>query len=173
MLFRSNLINSESKIIFNRSPRERVAKVAPWLQLDGDPYPAIIDNRIVWIVDGYTTSASYPYSRTVDLTGVTTDSLNVNTNPLTATPNAKINYIRNSVKATVDAYNGTVNLYAWDENDPILKTWSKAFPGTVKAQSEMSAGLISHVRYPEDMFRVQRDVLSLYHVTNEIGRAHV
>ena len=162
----SNLINSESKIIFNRSPRERVAKVAPWLQLDGDPYPAIIDNRIVWIVDGYTTSASYPYSRTVDLTGVTTDSLNVNTNPLTATPNAKINYIRNSVKATVDAYNGTVNLYAWDENDPILKTWSKAFPGTVKAQSEMSAGLISHVRYPEDMFRVQRDVLSLYHVTN-------
>ena len=162
----SNLINSESKIIFNRSPRERVAKVAPWLQLDGDPYPAIIDNRIVWIVDGYTTSASYPYSRTVDLTGVTTDSLNVNTNPLTATPNAKINYIRNSVKATVDAYNGSVTLYAWDENDPILKTWSKAFPGSVKAKSEMSAGLVSHVRYPEDMFRVQRDVLSLYHVTN-------
>lgn len=162
----SNLINAESKIVFNRVPRERVAKVAPWLKLDGDPYPAIVDGRIVWIIDGYTTSAGYPYSRTVDVSGATTDALNINNNPLTAVPNSKINYIRNSVKATVDAYDGTVTLYAWDENDPVLKTWTKAFPAVVKARTEMSEGLISHVRYPEDIFRVQRDVLSLYHVKN-------
>jgi uncharacterized membrane protein (UPF0182 family) len=162
----SNLINSESKIIFNRVPRERVAKVAPWLKLDGDPYPAIVDGKIVWIIDGYTTSAGYPYSRTVDVSGATTDALNINNNPLTAVPNSKINYIRNSVKATVDAYDGTVTLYAWDENDPVLKTWTKAFPAVVKPKSEMSEALISHVRYPEDIFRVQRDVLSLYHVKN-------
>ena len=162
----SNLINADSKIIFNRVPRERVAKVAPWLKIDGDPYPAIVDGRVQWIIDGYTTSAGYPYSRTVDVSGATTDALNINNNPLTAVPNSKINYIRNSVKATVDAYDGTVTLYAWDENDPLLKTWMKAFPGVVKAKSEMSEGLISHVRYPEDIFRVQRDVLSLYHVKN-------
>ena len=162
----SNLINSESKIIFNRVPRDRVAKVAPWLKLDGDPYPAIVDGKIVWIIDGYTTSAGYPYSRTVDVSGATTDALNINNNPLTAVPNSKINYIRNSIKATVDAYDGTVTLYAWDEKDPVLQTWTKAFPTVVKPRSEMSEALISHVRYPEDIFRVQRDVLSLYHVKN-------
>ncbi len=162
----SNLINSESKIIFNRVPRERVAKVAPWLKIDGDPYPAIVDGRVLWIIDGYTTSAGYPYSRTVDVSGATTDALNINNNPLTAVPNSKINYIRNSVKATVDAYDGTVTLYAWDEKDPLLQTWMKAFPGVVKAKTEMSEDLVSHVRYPEDIFRVQRDVLSLYHVKN-------
>ncbi|HEY9276403.1 MAG TPA: UPF0182 family protein [Candidatus Nanopelagicaceae bacterium] len=162
----SNLINSESKIIFNRVPRDRVAKVAPWLKLDGDPYPAIVDGKIVWIIDGYTTSAGYPYSRTVDVSGATTDALNINNNPLTAVPNSKINYIRNSIKATVDAYDGTVTLYAWDEKDPVLQTWTKAFPTVVKPRTEMSEALISHVRYPEDIFRVQRDVLSLYHVKN-------
>lgn len=162
----SNLINEDSRIIFNRLPRERVAKVAPWLKLDGDPYPAIVDNRIVWILDGYTTSAGYPYSRTVDVSGATTDALNINNNPLTAVPNSKINYIRNSVKATVDAYDGKVTLYAWDEKDPVLKTWQKAFPGVIKNRSEMAESLISHVRYPEDIFRVQRDVLALYHVKN-------
>jgi len=162
----SNLINADSKIIFDRVPRERVAKVAPWLKLDGDPYPAIIDERLVWIIDGYTTSAGYPYSRTVDVSGATTDALNINTNPLTAVPDSTINYIRNSVKATVDAYDGTVSLYAWDEKDPVLATWMKAFPGIVKKKSDMSKDLISHVRYPEDLFRVQRDVLSLYHVKN-------
>jgi len=162
----SNLINSESKIIFNRVPRDRVAKVAPWLKLDGDPYPAIVDGKILWIIDGYTTSAGYPYSRTVDVSGATTDALNINSNPLTAVPNSKINYIRNSIKATVDSYDGTVTLYAWDEKDPVLQTWTKAFPAVVKPRSEMSEALMSHVRYPEDIFRVQRDVLSLYHVKN-------
>ena len=162
----SNLINADSKIIFNRNPRERVAKVAPWLKIDGDPYPAIIDNKVVWILDGYTTSAGYPYSRIVDVSGATTDALNVNNNPLTSSPNSKINYIRNSVKATVDAYDGTVTLYAWDDKDPVLKTWMKAFPGVVKSKSAMSDSLVSHIRYPEDLFRIQRDVLSLYHVKN-------
>jgi len=162
----SNLINSESKIIFNRVPRDRVAKVAPWLKLDGDPYPAIVDGKILWIIDGYTTSAGYPYSRTVDVSGATTDALNINNNRLTAVPNSKINYIRNSIKATVDSYDGTVTLYAWDEKDPVLQTWTKAFPAVVKPRSEMSEALTSHVRYPEDIFRVQRDVLSLYHVKN-------
>ena len=162
----TDLVNDQSKVIFNRVPRERVAKVAPWLKIDGDPYPAIVDNKIVWMIDGYTTSSGFPYSRTVDISGATTDALNINNNPLTAVPNSTINYIRNSVKATVDAYDGTVTLYAWDENDPVLKTWMKAFPGVVKPKSEMSDALISHVRYPEDIFRVQRDVLSLYHVKN-------
>ena len=160
----SNLINSNSKIIFDRSPRERLAKVAPWLKIDGDPYPAIVDGRVLWILDGYTTSSGYPYSRTVDVSGATTDALNVNNNPLTSVPNSKINYIRNSVKATVDAYDGTVTLYAWDEKDPVLKTWMKAFPNVVKSKSEMTKDLVAHVRYPEDLFRIQRDVLSLYHV---------
>ena len=160
----SNLINSNSKIIFDRSPRERLAKVAPWLKIDGDPYPAIVDGRVLWILDGFTTSSGYPYSRTVDVSGATTDALNVNNNPLTSVPNSKINYIRNSVKATVDAYDGTVTLYAWDEKDPVLKTWMKAFPNVVKSKSEMTKDLVAHVRYPEDLFRIQRDVLSLYHV---------
>ena len=160
----SNLINSESKILYNRSPRERVAKVAPWLTLDGDPYPAIVDGKVQWIIDGYTTSAGYPYSQTTSLSSSTTDALTANSNSITAQTNRNINYIRNSVKATVDAYDGTVVLYQWDEKDPVLKTWMKAFPNTVTAKSKMSAQLLEHIRYPEDLFRVQRDVLSSYHV---------
>jgi hypothetical protein len=160
----SNLINSESKILYNRSPRERVAKVAPWLTLDGDPYPAIVDGKVQWIIDGYTTSAGYPYSQTTSLSSSTTDALTANSNSITAQRNKNINYIRNSVKATVDAYDGTVVLYQWDEKDPVLKTWMKAFPNTVTAKSKMSAQLLEHIRYPEDLFRVQRDVLSSYHV---------
>ena len=160
----SNLINSESKILFNRNPRERVAKVAPWLTLDGDPYPAIIDGKILWIIDGYTTSAGYPNSRVVNLAN-TGDALTSRSNAVLSLDDRNVNYIRNSVKATVDAYNGTVSLYQWDEKDPVLATWSKAFPGSVKPRSEISPELLSHIRYPEDMFRVQRDILSAYHVT--------
>ena len=160
----SNLINSESKILFNRNPRERVAKVAPWLTLDGDPYPAIIDGKILWIIDGYTTSAGYPNSRVVNLAN-TGDALTSRSNAVSSLDDRNVNYIRNSVKATVDAYDGTVSLYQWDEKDPVLATWSKAFPGTVKPRSEISPQLLAHVRYPEDMFRVQRDILSAYHVT--------
>ena len=160
----SNLINSESKILYNRSPRERVAKVAPWLTLDGDPYPAIVDGKIQWIIDGYTTSAGYPYSQITSLSTATTDALTTNSAAITAQTNRNINYIRNSVKATVDAYDGTVVLYQWDEKDPVLKTWMKSFPNTVTPKSKMSKELLEHIRYPEDLFRVQRDVLSSYHV---------
>ena len=160
----SNLINSESKILFNRNPRERVAKVAPWLTIDGDPYPAIIDGKILWIIDGYTTSAGYPNSRVVNLAN-TGDALTSRSNAVSSLDDRNVNYIRNSVKATVDAYDGTVSLYQWDDKDPVLSTWSKAFPGSVKPRSEISAELLAHVRYPEDMFRVQRDILSAYHVT--------
>ena len=160
----SNLINADSKILYNRSPRERVAKVAPWLTLDGDPYPAVVDGKITWIIDGYTTSAGYPYSRSTSLATATTDALTSNSTSITAQSNQTVNYIRNSVKATVDAYDGTVTLYQWDTTDPVLKTWMKAFPNTVKPKSAISKGLLAHIRYPEDMFRVQRDILSAYHV---------
>jgi uncharacterized membrane protein (UPF0182 family) len=161
----SNLINKDSKILFVRNPRDRVAKVAPWLTLDGDPYPAVVDGRILWIIDGYTTSAGYPYSKKTTLSGATTDALTTNSSSITAQTDTSINYIRNSVKATVDAYDGTVSLYQWDTSDPVLKTWSKAFPNTVKPKNAISPDLLAHVRYPEDLFRVQRDILSSYHVT--------
>ena len=160
----SNLINADSKILFNRNPRERVAKVAPWLTLDGDPYPAVVDGKVTWIIDGYTTSAGYPYSRSTSLATATNDALTANSTSITAQSNKAVNYIRNSVKATVDAYDGTVTLYQWDTTDPVLKTWMKAFPNTVKAKSSISQGLLDHIRFPEDMFRVQRDILSSYHV---------
>ncbi len=163
-LLLSNLINKDSKILFNRSPRDRVAKVAPWLTLDGDSYPAIVDGKVLWIIDGYTTSAGYPYSKEVVLSNATTDALTTNSTSITALGNRTVNYMRNSVKATVDAYDGTVSLYQWDEKDPVLATWSKAFPGTVKAKKEISAQLLEHIRYPEDLFRVQREILSAYHV---------
>jgi uncharacterized membrane protein (UPF0182 family) len=162
----SNLINADSKIIYNRAPRERVAKVAPWLTLDGDPYPSIVDGKVMWIIDGYTTSSGYPYSQTTSLSTATRDAATANSASVTAQDNRAVNYIRNSVKATVDAYDGTVTLYQWDEKDPVLKTWMKAFPNSVKAKSAISKGLLEHIRYPEDMFRVQRDILSSYHVKN-------
>lgn len=162
----SNLINSESKILYNRNPRERVAKVAPWLTLDGDPYPAVVDGKIQWIIDGYTTSAGYPYSQKITLASSTSDALSVNSNSITAQSDKTVNYIRNSVKATVDAYDGTVSLYEWDVSDPVLKTWTKSYPGVVKPKSDISKALMAHLRYPEDLFKVQRDILSLYHVKN-------
>ena len=160
----SSLINKDSKILFERNPRDRVAKVAPWLTLDGDPYPALVDGKILWIVDGYTTSAGYPYSRQTSLSNATADALTTNSASIAAQGNQTVNYIRNSVKATVDAYNGTVTLYQWDEKDPVLKTWSKAFPGAITPKSKISKNLLDHIRYPEDLFRVQRDILSSYHV---------
>ena len=160
----SNLINSDSKILFNRNPSERVAKVAPWLTLDGNIYPAVIDGRILWIVDGYTTSNGYPYSKKTNLATATTNSITTNTTAVAALASRNISYMRNSVKATVDAYDGTVKLYQWDTKDPILATWSKSFPGTVTPKSGMSKSLLEHIRYPEDLFGVQRDVLSTYHV---------
>ena len=160
----SNLINSDSKILFNRNPSERVAKVAPWLKLDGNIYPAVIDGKILWIIDGYTTSNGYPYSKKTNLANATTNSVTTSSTSVASLANEDVSYIRNSVKATVDAYDGTVKLYQWDTKDPVLATWSKSFPGTVTPKSAMSKSLLEHIRYPEDLFGVQRDVLSTYHV---------
>ena len=164
-LLLSDRVNSASKIIYDRTPRERVEKAAPWLTVDGDAYPAVVQGRVKWIVDGYTTSNSYPYSNRVALNEVTADA---QTNQGTVAVQARqdVNYIRNSVKAVVDAYDGTVTLYAWDEEDPVLKTWRKAFPTVVQPRSAISADLLDHLRYPQDLFKVQRQILGRYHVTN-------
>ena len=164
-LLLSDRVNSESRILFNREPKERVERVAPWLTLDGDPYPALVDGKILWIVDGYTTTNSYPYATRSTLEDVTTDSLTTTSTAL-VTPVERVNYIRNSVKATVDAYDGTVTLYEWDTEDPVLKTWMKAFPDTVQPRSAIGANLLEHLRYPEDLFKVQRTLFARYHVTN-------
>ncbi|WP_329027777.1 UPF0182 family membrane protein [Streptomyces sp. NBC_00690] len=163
-LFYSGAVGDGSRILYNRTPKERVEAVAPWLTIDGDAYPAVVDGRIQWIVDAYTTTNGYPYASRTTLGDTTTDSLTTNQRAVVAQQN-QVNYIRNSVKATVDAYDGKVKLYQWDTKDPVLKTWMKAFPGTVKAKSEISSELKSHLRYPQDMFKVQRELLTRYHVT--------
>lgn len=161
----SGAIGKGSKILYDRTPKERVEAVAPWLTIDRDPYPAVVDGRIQWIVDAYTTSNGYPYSSRTTLGDTTTDSLTDAQRGL-VTPANQVNYIRNSVKATVDAYDGSVKLYEWDTKDPVLKTWMKAFPGTVEPKSGISGALMDHLRYPQDMFKVQRELLTRYHVTN-------
>ncbi len=161
----SDSVNSESVMLDHRLPRERVERVAPWLRLDGNPYPAVVDGRVLWIVDGYTVSSRYPYSQMEELGEVTADSLQQAEN-IRSIGQGRINYIRNSVKATVDAYDGTVQLYAWDEEDPLLKAWSQAFDGTVRPMSDIDGELMGHLRYPEDLFKVQREVLSRYHVVD-------
>lgn len=158
----SGSVADNAQILFDRDPVTRIQKVAPYLMIDSTPYPSVVDGRIVWIIDGYTTSSSYPYSEQVQLNSAIVDAENTD-NTLGAFRTA--NYIRNSVKATVDAYDGSVNLYAWDEEDPILDAWSKVFPSTIKSVDEMSGELLSHVRYPTDMFKIQRQILGEYHVT--------
>jgi uncharacterized protein len=160
---------SGARILINRDPRERIKKVAPFLKVDGDPYP-IVDQQsghIVWMVDGYTTMANYPYSERNSLADLTSDSLTAS-DRTAGQPNDQINYIRNSVKATVDAYDGTVKLYQWDTQDPLLKAWMKVFPGLVQSKKAMPASILSHVRYPEDLFGVQRRILEQYHVDNPV-----
>ncbi len=162
----SNVIGSDSKILFNRDPADRVKAVAPWLTTDSSVYPAIVNKKMVWIVDGYTTLDNYPYSELTSLSSATADSSEVALNRLL--PDRQVSYIRNSVKATVDAYDGTVTLYAQDESDPVLQAWQKVFPGTVKPKSEISEDLSAHLRYPEDLFKVQRALLAKYHVDDPI-----
>jgi uncharacterized membrane protein (UPF0182 family) len=162
----SQSISSESEILYIRDPRERVERVAPWLTLDADPYATVIDGRVVWIIDGYTTTNNFPYAQRQFFGEATTDSLTAQSGPALAPVRDQINYLRNSVKATVDAYDGTVTLYAWDEEDPIMQTWSKAFPGTVEPKDSISDELMAHLRYPEDMFKVQREIYQRYHVTD-------
>ncbi|MEV0564671.1 UPF0182 family protein [Dactylosporangium sp. NPDC050588] len=164
----SGVFNANSKVLYVRNPEDRVRKIAPFLTLDSDPYPAVVDGRIQWIVDGYTTSATYPYSQRIDWNTAIQDSSTGSR--MFPEPRQDVSYLRNSVKATVDAYSGEVTLYAFDESDPILKAWNKAFGNKlVKPRSAISQSLQDHLRYPEDQFKVQRDLLSRFHVTTPNG----
>ena len=166
-LFFSSAIDSSSQILYNRDPRTRVGKVAPWLKMDGDPYPAMINGNLTWIVDGYTTSDNYPYSERVSFGQATSDTTTA-TKSNVDSQSGQVNYIRNSVKATVDAFTGKVTLYAFEQGkaDPVLRTWEKVFPGTVQPEASIPADLREHLRYPEDLFKVQRELLTKYHVTD-------
>ncbi|MBA5851842.1 UPF0182 family protein [Clostridium sp. cel8] len=138
-------INSDSKILINRNIKDRVEKIAPFLEYDSDPYMVISGGKLYWMLDGYTVSNKYPYSQ----------------------PQSNgINYIRNSFKVVVDAFNGTTNFYIVDKNDPIVKSYSKIFPGLFKDISAMSPDLRKHFKYPEDLFTIQCNVIGKYHVTD-------
>lgn len=170
-IFFSSQTNSKSQILYDRDPLQRVAKVAPYLTLEQKPYPAVVDmdgnpatpKRLVWIVDAYTTSNSYPYSEHQQLDQSTVDSRSNQVGQFIQ--GNSVNYMRNSVKAVVDAYDGSVHLYQWDKDDPVLKTWMKVYPGQVEPITSISGDLMSHLRYPEDLFKVQRNLLTSYHVT--------
>jgi len=161
-IFLSDAVTDKSQILYERNPKDRVQEVAPYLTLDSDTYPAIVDGKIVWVVDAYTTGTNYPYSQVQQLSKSIADTYT----PTPAFAIDDINYIRNSVKATVDAYDGSVKLYAWDDKDPVLQTWEKIYPGTILPMTDMSAQLLDHVRYPSDLFKVQRAILGSYHVTD-------
>jgi uncharacterized membrane protein (UPF0182 family) len=161
----SGAINSYSKILYDRQPLDRVAKVAPFLTLDANPYPVVVDGRIKWIVDGYTTSNLYPYSERIGLPQATATSQDP-TGAIAGQEAGQINYLRNSVKAVVDAYTGSVTLYQWGPPDPLLSSWMHAFPGVVQPQKDIPHNLLPHLRYPPDLFEVQRQILAKYHVQN-------
>ena len=159
----SGAINSDSKILYDQQPLARVAKVAPFLTLDGESYPVVADGQIWWVVDGYTTTDLYPYSQRVSLAQATSTS-DAPGGSVAGQQIGQLNYIRNSVKAVVNAYTGAVTLYAWDPQDPILQTWMRAFPGIIKPKQDIPSYLTPHLRYPPDLFEVQRQVLAQYHV---------
>jgi hypothetical protein len=164
----SSEINHDSQLLTVRNPRSRVAAVAPWLTLDGDVYPVVSGGRVLWVVDGYTTSSAYPASQEQNLQSATSTTLSVQGSTVTQS-SAPVNYIRNSVKATVDAYSGKVTLYAWNQAsqpDPLLESWEKSFPGLVQPQSAIPSSLLPHLRYPQDLFNLQRQMLTKYHVTS-------
>ncbi|MFE9242697.1 UPF0182 family protein [Nocardiopsis sp. NPDC006938] len=163
----NSAITSDSRILYERDPLDRVEKVAPFLTVDSRPYPAVVEGKVVWIVDAYTTSDGYPYAKRIDFTQAVSDTFtDGSVQQVGALPGNEVNYIRNSVKATVDAYDGSVTLYGWDDEDPVLKTWEGAFPGTVVSKDEMSDELVQHLRYPDDLFKVQREIMREYHVTD-------
>lgn len=147
-LLLSNDITNESRILYHRNITERIAKIAPFLTFDQDPFIVIADGKIYWIADAYTTSRLYPYSQPLPLNG------------------KRVNYIRNSVKVVVDAYNGHVVFYQTDAKDPIISTYAKIFPQAFKPLSEIPKSLIPHLRYPEDIFTLQTAVYTIYHMDN-------
>ncbi len=158
----SNYFSSETRLHYHRVITDRVRQVAPFLTFDGDPYPALIEGRIKWILDGYTSSDRYPYSeplnRRTDLV-----SLVDSTNPLMRNG---VNYIRDAVKVFVDAYDGSLEFYARDGEDPLLATYSSIFPGVFKPMGEMPTGYREHLRYPQDIFTVQAQMYRAYHMEN-------
>ena len=164
-LLLSNRVNEASKILYDRQPLQRVQRVAPWLTWDKETYPAVVNGRVVWIVDGYTSTANFPNSQRTDLRQATSDAVS---DVMRQQQDRTVNYLRNSVKGVVDAYDGTVTLYAWDENEPILRTWMRVFPDTVQPKSTIPPELLGHLRYPQDLFKVQRQLLTRYHTTNPL-----
>jgi uncharacterized membrane protein (UPF0182 family) len=150
----SGAITKDSRLMFRRVVPDRIQRIAPFIQLDSDPYIAIIDGRLKWIVDGYTSTAMLPYSQRLNFGAVSDNSVT-----------GVGNYIRNSVKFVVDAKDGTIDSYAWDATDPILQAWMKIFPSSFKPKSAMSPGLLAHVRYPEGLFKLQTYQYSNYHMT--------
>jgi len=140
----SSAINPTSRMLYRRTITDRVQTLAPWLTLDGDPYPVIVDGHVLWVLDGFTTSSHYPYSQRETADGV--------------------NYIRNSVKVTVDAYTGKTTFYAFDEKDPVLAAFRSLYPTLLADVSTMPAGIRAHLRYPEDLFQVQAEVYKTYHM---------
>jgi uncharacterized protein len=159
----SGAIDGNSKIMYIRDPLSRVAKVAPFLTLDGNTYPVVAGGQIYWVVDAYTSTDDYPYSQRLSLQQASSNSYSPGGSVVG--PANQVNYIRNSVKAVVNAYTGAVSLYRWGGNDPILDTWMKAFPGVIKPESAIPADLMPHLRYPPVLFEVQRQILAQYHVT--------
>ncbi len=151
-LFASSAISDDSRLISVRSVSDRVREIAPFLSIDGDPYPVALDGRVLWVVDGYTTSDRYPYGENGDR-----NQLSDNTGL-----NKPFNYVRNSVKAVVDGYDGTVRMYVVDDNDPVIKVWRSAFPNLFLPKADMPDGLLQHLRYPEDIFRVQTAAYAKY-----------
>jgi uncharacterized membrane protein (UPF0182 family) len=152
----SNQITSKSRLMFDRGVQARVAKAAPFLSLDADPYPVLLNGRIDWVQDAYTTTDNYPYAQNAD-TSALPDGSGLNQN---------LNYVRNSVKVLVDAYTGKMTFYVMDPSDPIIQTYEKAFPGMFTPGSKMSAALRAHLRYPEDIFTLQTTMYGKYHITN-------
>ena len=157
----SGAIDGDSQMLWVRNIHDRLEKLAPFLSFDGDPYPAVVSGRVVWLIDAYTSTARYPYAEAVgndvrltQETGIPRDA----------------NYVRNSVKAVVDAYDGSVTLYVVDDGDepePIIRAWMSAFPELFTPFDEMPPELREHVRYPEDLFRVQTNVYSKYQAIYE------
>jgi uncharacterized protein len=152
----SNLVRGDSKILIYRNVRDRVLRAAPFLALDHDPYSAIVDGRMVWILDAYTTSQWYPYSQRFDM-----DEVVGSDEP--GALDGSINYLRNSVKVVVDAYDGTMEFYVVDESDPMIQAWRSAFPD-IFTDEEPSESLLEHFRYPEDLFDAQSEVYLTYHM---------
>lgn len=153
--FVSSELTAESRVLFERDVRDRVEKAAPFLRYDADPYPVILDGRTKWVIDGYTTTQDYPYSQ----------ALVPGRLKATSGLNERFNYVRNSVKAVVDAYDGTVTFFVIDDEDPLIRAYRKAFPELFTDGDKMPDELQAHLRYPEDLFRVQTDHFASYHMT--------